>query len=223
MKDKIVTIVFCVALIIFMLTFSIGLPIYCRFFYYLQIEPLGLVDSTGLTFEQIKTAYDDVLNFLTLPGFEFKTGELAFSQSGKSHFEDCKWLFNLNLYALIASTITLIVILVLKRCKKIALVKFFNRNCYFYSAIIPLAIIVVLAMVIAIDFNTAFEVFHAILFPGKNNWYFDPFTDEIILVMPQQFFMNCAILIGSSFATFCISFIVADIISCKKQTKIYNK
>ncbi|MBE7088398.1 MAG: TIGR01906 family membrane protein [Clostridiales bacterium] len=217
MKNKIVTIVFCVALIIFMLTFSIGLPIYCRFFYYLQIEPLGLTQSTNWSFDQIKTAYDDVLNFLTLPGFEFKTGELAFSESGKSHFEDCKWLFNLNLFALIASTATLILILALKKLKKVTLVKFFNRNCYFYSAIIPLIIMVVLAAIIAIDFNAAFEVFHAILFPGKDNWIFNPYTDEIILVMPQQFFMNCAILIATSFATFCVSFIVAEIISSKKQ------
>lgn len=217
MKNKIVTIVFCVALIIFMLTFSIGLPIYCRFFYYLQIEPLGLTQSTNWSFDQIKTAYDDVLNFLTLPGFEFKTGELAFSESGKSHFEDCKWLFNLNLFALIASTATLILILALKKLKKVTLVKFFNRNCYFYSAIIPLIIIVVLTAIIAIDFNAAFEVFHAILFPGKDNWIFNPYTDEIILVMPQQFFMNCAILIATSFATFCVSFIVAEIISSKKQ------
>jgi integral membrane protein (TIGR01906 family) len=49
----------------------------------------------------------------------------------------------------------------------------------------------------ALDFNRAFVIFHHIFFPGKDNWMFDPRTDEIILVLPQEFFRNCAILIGA--------------------------
>lgn len=38
-------------------------------------------------------------------------------------------------------------------------------------------------------------VFHAIFFPGKDNWLLDPVTDPIILLLTQAFFRNCSILI----------------------------
>ena len=47
----------------------------------------------------------------------------------------------------------------------------------------------------ALDFDRAFVVFHSLFFPGKTNWLFDPRTDEIINILPQEFFMNCALLI----------------------------
>ena len=54
----ILTSVFCICLVLFMLTFAIGLPIYGRFFYYIQIKLLGMEDATGLSYNTIKQAYD---------------------------------------------------------------------------------------------------------------------------------------------------------------------
>ena len=95
-KNRVVSVVFAVALAILILTFSIGLPIYFRPFYYIQIDTLDMVERTGYSYEVIKAAYDEVLNYLTLPWCEFGTGELAWSESGASHFADCLFLFNLN-------------------------------------------------------------------------------------------------------------------------------
>ncbi|MBQ2432227.1 MAG: DUF1461 domain-containing protein, partial [Peptococcaceae bacterium] len=47
------------------------------------------------------------------------------------------------------------------------------------------------------DFYAAFVTFHSIFFPGKENWILNYRTDPIINVMPQDFFMHCAILIGA--------------------------
>lgn len=44
----------------------------------------------------------------------------------------------------------------------------------------------------ALDFDRAFVVFHALFFPGKDNWLFDPETDQIITILPQVFFRNSA-------------------------------
>ena len=46
---------------------------------------------------KLKEAYDEVLNYLTLPNKPFGTGQLKYSESGMSHFVDCKKLFNLNI------------------------------------------------------------------------------------------------------------------------------
>jgi integral membrane protein (TIGR01906 family) len=72
--------------------------------------------------------------------------------------------------------------------------------------------------VAAIDFEKAFEVFHKLFFPGKENWLFDPRVDEIINVMPFEFFRNCAILILSSVVIISVTFIIMGI-KAKKNEK----
>lgn len=212
----IATIIFAVAVFLFIITFSIGLPIYCRFFYYMQIEPLGLPESTGYDFAQIKEAYDQVLNFLTMPNKEFSSGVFKFSAEGASHFEDCKALFTLNVVVLIVSTIIIVAILVLNKFKIICLKKPFGFSAAFYSAISIFAIGAILAILIAIDFDSAFVVFHHLFFPGKDNWTFSPYVDEIITALPQEFFMNCAILIGASIVLISAIIIIFEVVKRAK-------
>ena len=107
---------FCICLVLFMLTFAIGLPIYCRFLYYIQIKTLKLEEATGWSYDVIKQAYDEVLNFCTLPWVKnFSSGELKFSESGASHFADCKVLFNLNFGVLVSSGGVLLILIFLQK------------------------------------------------------------------------------------------------------------
>ena len=70
-----------------------------------------------------------------------------------------------------------------------------------------------LIIIIAIaGFDNSFQAFHAIFFPGKDNWVFSASKDEIIRVMPQQFFMNCAIIIAVGLIAFASALIAADLI-----------
>ena len=205
------TIILIFSLLILMITFSTGLPIYFRPFYYLHINGLDMVENTRWSYEVIKEAYDEVLDFLVL-NRPFGTGELRYSSEGQSHFEDCKILFDLNFYCLLSSFIVSTVIIALHKLKKIEIQRYFKFNPIFYSSIIAILIPLVVGILASIDFDRAFEVFHTIFFPGKDNWLFDPRTDQIILVMPQEFFRNCAILIGSSLLVITITSIVISII-----------
>ena len=217
MKNKIFTAVFIVALVLFIITFSIGLPIYCRFFYYLQIDALGLPEATGYSFEQIKTAYDEVLNYLTLPNQPFGTGVFIYSEEGASHFADCKGLFNLNLIVLLTSSAILLLTFILQKKKVICLCRPFSMHPAFISAVSIFAIFFIILIFAMIDFSAVFVVFHQIFFPGKTNWQFSPYETEIILALPEQFFMNCAILIGVSIFAFCLSIIITQLIKRKKN------
>jgi len=218
MKNKICTVLFCIFLILFMLTFSIGLPIYCRFLYYIQIKTLNMESLTGWSYDVIKTAYDEVLDFCTLPWVtEFSAGQLKFSESGAAHFYDCKLLFNLNAGVLLASAEILIFLLVLQKIKLIKLLSLKGHRPFFFAAIAAIALPLVLGAVIAINFEAAFTAFHAMFFPGKDNWLFNPSTDEIIRVMPEQFFMNCAIVIGAGLIAFSTALIIADLIIKRKK------
>ena len=207
---------------LFILTFCIGIPIYCRFLYYIQIKTLGLEKATGWSYDVIKEAYDEVLNFCTLAWVnDFSAGQLKFSESGAAHFKDCKVLFNLNLGVLLSSAAVLLVIIVLHIFKKVEILSFGGHKAYFWSAIIAVALPVLLLIIIAIaGFENAFNAFHAIFFPGKDNWLFDSRTDQIIRVMPMNFFMNCAIIIGVSLIAFSAALITADlIIKMKSKNK----
>ncbi len=221
MKNKIITIIFGIALVLFILTFSIGLPIYCRFFYYIQIKTLHLEELSGFSYNVIKQAYDEVLDFCTLPWVNnFSAGELKFSSEGAAHFADCKVLFNLNLYVLIFSSLIMIVIYILKKCKVIDLVKFKGHGIKFYASLIALLLpIIIITLVFIVGFDKAFEVFHAIFFPGKSNWIFDSATDEIILVMPSNFFMNCGIIVACGLIVISLTLIVIDVITKHRNKK----
>lgn len=213
------TVLFIIALALFILTFSIGLPIYCRFFYYIQIKTLKMEEATGWSYDTIKTAYDEVLNYLTLPGHAFGTGELLWTESEAAHFADCKVLFNLNLSVLIISGAITLTLILLNRFKVIELARIRGRRAYLVSAAVAIALPVIIGSLAAIDFERAFEIFHGIFFPGKTNWTFDPRTEQIIEVMPEEFFMNCAIIIGVGLIAFSLALIIADVVLTAKDKK----
>ena len=97
MKSKGFSCLLAILLALFAISASVSAPILCRPFYYAHIEALDMPEKTGWTAEQIREAFDDVMDFL-LKGTEFRTGDLLWSESGKTHFADCKVLFHLDLW-----------------------------------------------------------------------------------------------------------------------------
>ena len=201
MKQKLISILFSLASLLLIITISIGLPIYFRPFYYAHITPMDLVEESGYSREEIIDAYNEVLDYLTLPGKEFSVGVMEYSESGRDHFVDCKALFDLNATVLLLSAATVIAILLLKKRGKVELCTLNSYHPIFYSGLLAILIPAILGMLISVDFDRAFVVFHKIFFPGKDNWTFDPRYDEIIMVLPEEFFRNCAILIGVGILT----------------------
>lgn len=215
---RILSILFSVLLFFFILSFSISLPIYCRPFYYAHIEPLHLSEISGFSKNEIIIAYNEVLDYLTLPNKDFSAGVMKYSLEGESHFADCKELFSLNAWVLIICSASAIILLVLRKKLKLAPFKIGKHSASFYSAICSIAVPLIIGGIGALDFRKAFQFFHIIFFPKKTNWIFNPLTDEIIYVLPEQFFMNCAILIGASILTISIAIILTE----KNRMKKYS-
>ena len=78
----------------------------------------------------------------------------------------------------------------------------------FYAAVLCIGLIVLVAILASMDFYAAFVTFHSIFFPGKENWILNYRTDPIINVMPQDFFMHCAILILVLLLLGCVIFLL---------------
>lgn len=186
------------------ITFSIGLPIYFRPFYYMQIEPLGIEEATGYSREEIIEGYDEVLDYLTRPGGEFSAGVFKYSESGASHFDDCKALFTLNAVAFVICAMLIVLVVYLERKRGVRLCRPLGLSPYSFAGGVTLFTFATLGILVSVDFDRAFRIFHAVFFPGKDNWLFDPRLDEIILAMPSDFFMNATILIASSIILICI-------------------
>lgn len=196
MSQRFLSLLMAVATMFLILTVSIGLPIYIRPFYYAHIEALDLPQRSGFTAEEIREAYDQVLDYLTIPGKEFGTGVIPHSPSGEAHFEDCRGLFFLNGGVLLASAMTLGVIGFLRKRKPALTLSIAGRSPAFFGALAALVVPLTVGVLAAADFDRAFTVFHTIFFPGKDNWVFNWNTDQIIRVLPQKFFMHCAMFIG---------------------------
>lgn len=199
MKKRLLSALCAVCVFLFLLTASIGLPIYIRPFYYAHIGAYDLAEVSGYTETEIRDAYDEVLDYLTLPGREFGTGVMPCSHEAEHHFADCKVLFELNASILVGSACVLILLLVMR--KKCGPYRIGKRSAPFWAAVLSVTAPIIIGGLAAIDFDRAFVIFHSIFFPGKTNWVFDWYRDPIIRVLPQEFFRNCAILIGAGLVT----------------------
>ena len=176
-----------------------------------------MVEHSGYSASEIKEAYNEVLDYLTLPDREFGCGVMPFSKDGEAHFADCKVLFNINLIALITSGVCLIALLLLKRFRRVKGFFIGRFPAYTYSGVAAILIPLVVGVLASLNFERAFTVFHHIFFPGKSNWFFDGDVDPIINVLPERFFMNCAILIGSAVVLLSVVCIVVGIAKRKPK------
>ncbi len=207
LKDKLYTLVLIAALMAFTLSFSIAVPLVCRPFYYVQIEALDMPEQTGYTAEEIRDAFDEMMDFC-MQGKPFGTGVMKWSESGRDHFADCAVLFRLDIHVLEISILVLAVCFILSRTSFHA-VRFKRFGPSFWAGSILATGFVAVSLFAASDFDRAFVIFHHLFFPGKENWIFDPAQDEIIKVLPEVFFENCAILIVAILFVICAGMIIA--------------
>lgn len=221
-KEKALFSSICVLWMIFVLAGSIALPILLRPFYYLHIEPLHLSEESGYTVPEIKEAYDDMMDFCVFGKGEFKTGVLPYSEEGKAHFEDCAVLFRLDLVLFALSAVLLVPAYIYVKKKKLHL-KAYNHGPGSFAGYFLGFLFLMIGLLCALDFDAAFVMFHRIFFPGKTNWIFDWNKDQIIRVLPEQFFMNAGICIALMILLGCAALILYDIRRTKKQTSSGNR
>ena len=200
---------------LFVLSAAIAVPLLFRPFYYLHIPLLDLPARTGWTAAEIRGAFDEMMDFC-IGGAPFGTGVLRWSESGMSHFADCAVLFRLDLTVLLLSALALLACFLLRR-RGLRPAKPLGHGSAFWAGILLAAGFVLLSVLAALNFDAAFVTFHHIFFPGKENWLFDAATDEIILILPQVFFRNCAILIAAVLFLLCAALIWRDLRSTRHR------
>ncbi|WPL38911.1 TIGR01906 family membrane protein [Malacoplasma iowae] len=218
------SIIFFISLFLFLLSFSIAMPVLNRWFYFVQIKTLNISEISGYSYNDIVYSYNKLLDYLTFPWASFDLGVFKYSQEGKEHFQDTKVLFMIDLSILIVTSIICLVFVIVNwRIKNKFLVKVLNKSIGFWVSIISLILILLIVFLVSLDFEKAFIIFHKIFFKGKDNWVFDPTVDPIIKILPEQFFLNSFIFIAVVYLFSHLVIISKEVVLLKKRKNKVQK
>lgn len=118
----------------------------------------------------------------------FDLPDFAFTETGAIHFEEVRVIFR-GVYILGAGCLAALAALFLlgKNAR--------SPRCLKAASITTVALPALILSVIAADADRAFVLFHKIFF-RNDYWIFDYHTDEIIKILPQGFFIHCALFIA---------------------------
>ena len=183
-KDIVIAFLLMIAII----SFAICFTVFFKYIYYIDIDLLKISQYTGIEKEVIKHNYDILIQYQSI----FYHGKLilpdfVMSESGRIHFEEVKRIFEIIQIVCVVSIMTVIP-LIYKRFKE--------KEYRFLklTAIFNIAIPSFIAMIACADFDRAFVIVHKILF-RNDYWIFDSYSDPVIDILPQEFFMHCFLMI----------------------------
>jgi integral membrane protein (TIGR01906 family) len=175
------------ATLVFIYSFAVVLTLNFRPLYYLYLSAVGWPEL-NMSPSEIMANYEALIAYNSI----FFVGPLDFptldmSSNGRVHYEEVKRIFVVFQIALAASVACLIPTLraKLRRCRTVCL------TIGGFAAIILAATIVVY---LGLDWERFFVRFHETFF-NNDYWMFDAVVDPSILILPNGYFMACAVMI----------------------------
>lgn len=188
MAKKLLSIVTAFAATIFIICCSVTLTLNFRPLFYRDIEKLDIPGMSGYSEEMIRRNYDILIDYNNIGGPDtLEFDGLAMSDNGRIHFEEVK-----NIFVFIE--VSLIITAVLSALLIAANIKIKQKSFILWSGILSFSIPIVFCGFIIIAWEKLFITFH-LLFFNNDYWIFDPSTDPVIMMLPNEFFMHCAIMI----------------------------
>lgn len=166
------------------ISLCIALTINFRPLYFWDIDFLKITNDTTLDKATLMKNYGELLTYLNNP-FQQRLvlSDFPVSTSGAFHFYEVKRLFLLD-YGVLLLTFIPSGLFVRKLAKQRRLWRFIRPAQW--GMLIPL----LFGLLMVFGFDQFFVSFHHLFF-RNDDWLFDPITDPIINVLPEQFFMHC--------------------------------
>lgn len=180
--------VLALVLTLTIISLSVVFTLAFRPLYYLDISVLGIAEQSGYPEEEIRENYDVLIDYnMSLGSDRLEFPTLAMSEPGRIHFEEVRAIFNIFKYMAIAgAALSMAGIVFCARRKEFRYLKL--------SSILTVALPALLGLLVAINWDWAFVAFHHLAF-NNDYWIFDPATDPVITILPDTFFMHCALMI----------------------------
>lgn len=189
MLKKITEVLLVPVTMLFLISAAVYLTLAWKPLYYFDIQYLKIAEESGYTEKEIRENYDVLIDYNLSPRqekLEFPT--LSMSQEGEIHFREVKAIFQMFFHILVCSA-PAVLIAVCVFCRKKWELTFLK-----WAGLLTPVLLLVLGMLIAADWDRAFVLFHELVF-ANDYWLFDPATDPVITILPDTFFLHCAILI----------------------------
>ena len=173
---------------LFFISIGVILVINFRPLYEWDINFLDIEVSSGMTKDVIMENYNALIDYCS----PFFTGELAFptlaaSEADLFHFKEVKDIFIMFYWLLPLTGIPLLGIVFYKKKKQ-------DYGYLLPSSLTCIILPIVVSLACMINFDKTFVIFHKLFF-NNDYWIFDPVTDPIIRLLPEEFFLHCAIFI----------------------------
>ncbi|MCD8346528.1 MAG: TIGR01906 family membrane protein [Lachnospiraceae bacterium] len=196
---------------LFMTSLSVTLVLNLRCIYYFDIGYLNLESETGYSEEVIRANYDALIDYnLLYKGVdELEFPDFPMSENAATHFREVKQIFvALQILlpvtgAVLAGVCAAILIRRRRFRKEIQPEKISqpqrsqqsrlaaNVGALKLLSVFTFAIPIVLGILAAANWDSFFVRFHELFF-NNDYWLFDPATDPVILILPDEFFAHCA-------------------------------
>ncbi|NLM44158.1 MAG: TIGR01906 family membrane protein [Clostridiales bacterium] len=197
-------IVLALFLSIFILLTSTELVAFDMSFYKKEFEKYNIARNIGIVEKDLIDSTENLLDYLKnkRDNLDFKTTikgqkEEFFSPRDKLHMIDVKYLFVLGRKIRNYIFLTMLFLIPLFMYKK---VKLKISNLLLSTAAVGVLPIIVLIILMNVDFNKYFTIFHEIFF-NNDLWLLDPNVDRLVNIFPENFFYDIAIRIITYYLT----------------------
>ena len=178
---------FCV---LFIICLAVTLTVLFRPVYYWDIGHLNIGEAYGIPEDICRLNYDVLIDYNLAWGPEtLEFPNFKMSESGRIHFEEVKVIFVACQYAAAAGLLLFMGRIWRQKRRGDRDFRWLRWTCW-----VALAIVAAVGSLVAINWDLAFVLMHKLLF-NNDLWLFDWRTDPIILILPDEFFMHCGILI----------------------------
>ncbi|MCC8102395.1 MAG: TIGR01906 family membrane protein [Clostridiales bacterium] len=214
MKKRILTpgnLVLALIGFLFLTCFSVTLVLNLRCIYYFDIGYLDLESETGYSEEVIRANYDALIDYnLLFKGVdELEFPDFPMSENAATHFREVKRIFVALQILLLVTGAALAVFGVAAfirrrrlrngtrsekkgQSQRLQQSRFAaNVGALKLLSVFTFAIPIVLGILAAANWDSFFIRFHELFF-NNDYWLFDPVTDPVILILPDEFFAHCA-------------------------------
>jgi len=190
------------------LSVSIDLTLVFKPLYYFDISNLSIESSSNLSRADIIKNYDYTINYvLENKSSEYNLPTLPSSPGAQIHFYEVKQIFvKMSILLMISVAIVFVSAIFIK----------IKPRVLKWSSICLASISMSIIVPSLINFNSFFNFFHSIFF-RNGYWEFDPVKDPIITILPEEFFLHCAVLIISLWLLTSLAFAIIY-----KRRKKYN-
>ncbi|MDD5401761.1 MAG: TIGR01906 family membrane protein [Dehalococcoidales bacterium] len=184
------------------LTASITIAFNSQWVYQRGFEKYDIETVTGIEISELKKASQELIGYFNSSeelidikvirnGKPFE----LFNEREALHLKDVKGLVELNNAVLVFSSIYILgfcaVYLALKPAEWRKILKYLT-----FGSLFTLAAIVMIGIIALMDFNWLFLQFHLISF-SNDLWLLDPAKDYLIMMFPQGFWADAALLVAA--------------------------